>query len=91
MIAATPAISDNPAMEGVALTSLWVSAVRAVLDFVVQLGAPWIFGTDEPEGLLEPLGWEVPATDFAVIGHQFGRWPFPLIPRVTPGVRRVFW
>jgi O-methyltransferase involved in polyketide biosynthesis len=38
------------------------------------------------EGLLQ----DVRATDFAVIGHEFGRWSFPVVPRGTPGVPHSF-
>jgi methyltransferase (TIGR00027 family) len=64
--------------------------VKYLVDFVAKLGAPWTFGTDEPEALLEPLGWEVHAADHAAIGQRFGRWPFPAVPRGTPGVPHSF-
>jgi methyltransferase (TIGR00027 family) len=60
------------------------------LEFVASLGAPWQFATNEPEQLLEPLGWDVTVTDHAVIGHAHGRWPFPVFPRGTPGVPQSF-
>jgi hypothetical protein len=61
-----------------------------MLEFVAGLGAPWTFGTDEPEALLEPLGWEVQAMDHGAIGQRFGRWPFPVFPRGTPGMPHSF-
>ena len=64
--------------------------VRYLVDFVAGLGAPWHFGSDEPESLLAPLGWDVEVTEVGVIGHRLGRWPFPLIPRGTPGVPQSF-
>jgi methyltransferase (TIGR00027 family) len=48
------------------------------------------FGSDEPETLLTPLGWSVHAHLIAAIGHQLGRWPFPLHPRGTPGMPESF-
>src|SRR5262245_32866391 len=60
------------------------------LEFVASLGAPWQFGCDEPETLLEPLGWDVSVTDHGVIGQAHGRWPFPVLPRGTPGVPQSF-
>jgi methyltransferase (TIGR00027 family) len=63
---------------------------KHLIDFVAGLGAPWIFGSDEPEALLEPLGWRVEATEFGVIGLKFQRWPFPVPPRGTPGVPHSF-
>ena len=50
------------------------------LEFVASLGAPWLFSTDAPEALLEPLGWDVDVVDSGVIGNQYGRWPFPRVP-----------
>jgi methyltransferase (TIGR00027 family) len=64
--------------------------LRPMVDFVRNLGAPWIFGTDAPEALLEPLGWEVTAHDLAIFAAEAGRWPWPVIPRSVPGVPRSF-
>lgn len=60
------------------------------LAFVASLGAPWQFACDEPETLLAPLGWDVSVTDHGVIGLAHGRWPFPVLPRGTPGVPQSF-
>jgi len=64
--------------------------VQPMMDFVASLGAPWLFGDDAPEGLLEPLGWDVRASLIAAVADSFGRWPFPVIPRGTPGVPQSF-
>jgi len=69
------------------LESPWM---KHLLDFVAQLGAPWTFGTDAPEALLDPLRWDARATDFTVVGHRLGRWPLPAAPRGTPGVPQSF-
>ena len=60
--------------------------LKGRLDFVASLGAPWCFGTDDPESLLAPLGWDVHAHGLATVGHRYGRWPFPIAPRGTPVV-----
>lgn len=52
--------------------------LRPMVDFVAGLGAPWKFGTDEPEALLAPLGWEVTAHDLATVATALGRWPYPV-------------
>ncbi|WP_223765716.1 SAM-dependent methyltransferase [Corallococcus sp. AS-1-6] len=44
------------------------------------------FGTDEPEALLQPIGWAPHVYTTAAVGKQLGRWPFPVAPRGTPGV-----
>jgi len=71
-------------------TMLWMPQLQPLHDFVRELGAPWKFGTDEPEDLLEPLGWEVTAYDLATVSTEVGRWAWPAIPRGVPGVPRSF-
>lgn len=71
-------------------TMLLMPQLEPLLDFVHGLGAPWLFGTDDPEQLLEPLGWEVTTHDLAAFAVEAGRWPFPVIPRWIPGVPRSF-
>jgi methyltransferase (TIGR00027 family) len=64
--------------------------VKPMLDNVARLGAPWTFGTDEPESLLAPLAWDVSVHETAIVGNQFGRWPYPAVPRGTPGMPQSF-
>ncbi len=71
-------------------TLLEVPQLRPMLEFVEKLGAPWRFGTDEPEALLEPLGWKVTAHDLGTFAAEVGRWPWPVVPRSVPGVPRSF-
>ena len=71
-------------------TMLLMPQLEPLLDYVRGLGAPWLFGTDDPEQLLEPLGWDVRSDDLAVFAVELGRWPFPVIPRWIPGVPRSF-
>jgi methyltransferase (TIGR00027 family) len=71
-------------------TLLEMLQLRPMLDFVGGLGAPWTFGTDEPEALLEPLGWKVAAHDLGTFAAEVGRWPWPVIPRSVPGLPRSF-
>jgi methyltransferase (TIGR00027 family) len=54
-----------------------------------QMGAPWLFGTDEPETLLPP-SWESHVKEFSTVGNELGRWPFPPVARGTPGVPQSF-
>lgn len=44
-------------------------------------GAPWRWGTDRPEDLLAPHGWQVRAVPPGGCGANFGRWPWPVPPR----------
>lgn len=48
--------------------------------FAANLGAPWMFGVNEPDSLLGPHGWDTIAHDLGHVGTKLGRWPFPLAP-----------
>lgn len=71
-------------------TMLEMPQLRPVLEFVTSLGAPWKFGTDDPEALFAELGWTVWAHDLATFAAEVGRWPWPVVPRSVPGVPRSF-
>jgi methyltransferase (TIGR00027 family) len=64
--------------------------LQATLAYMRDLGAPWIFGSDQPLALIEPRGWDGVSTDPAVIGNAWGRWPFPAAPAHVPGVPRGY-
>ena len=64
-----------------ALLSSPIMAARVA--FVRELGAPWIFGVDDPKTLL-PSTWSSTVEDFADVGARLGRWPFPPIPKDAP-------
>jgi methyltransferase (TIGR00027 family) len=64
---------------------------RGFLRALEEDGAPWRFGTDEPEGFLGECGWTVsdvkqPGDD----GAEYGRWPYTALPRHIPNVPRSF-
>jgi methyltransferase (TIGR00027 family) len=65
-------------------------AMKARLAMTEKLGAPWRYGTDEPEDLLQPLGWSVRVESHGEVGTRLGRWPFPVPPRGTPGALQSF-
>jgi methyltransferase (TIGR00027 family) len=70
------------------LESPWMTAPR---EFAASLGAPWAYGSDEPESLLGRHGWDTAACrDFSEIGVELGRWPFPVAPRHVKGVPHTF-
>jgi len=46
-----------------------------MLAMMRQLGAPWLFGTDEPHTLLP--AWHASITDPAALGRAWNRWPAP--------------
>ncbi|GAB3872795.1 hypothetical protein GCM10029964_011830 [Kibdelosporangium lantanae] len=46
----------------------------------------WRYGTDDPQGLLEPLGWKTDVKTISEVGRELGRWEYPVVPRGVPGV-----
>jgi methyltransferase (TIGR00027 family) len=84
------AIGSTLLIDLIGKTMLEMPQLRPMLDFVAKLGAPWRFGTDEPEALLEPLGWQVTAHDLGTFASEVGRWLWPVVPRSVPGVPRSF-
>jgi methyltransferase (TIGR00027 family) len=65
-------------------------SMKPTVDFMAAQGSPWRFGTDTPEALFTPLGWEVEAETMSEVGTRLGRWPFPNAPRGAPGVPHSF-
>lgn len=56
------------------------SFMLPALTFAASLGAPWIFGTNDPCSLLGPHGWDTTAHELGDVGTKLGRWPFPVPP-----------
>ena len=64
--------------------------LAAVREQMARNGAPWLFGTDSPEQLCEPLGWSAAVTDVAEPGNKWNRWFAPAVPLDVPGVPRGY-
>lgn len=64
--------------------------LTAVREQMARNGAPWLFGTDAPERLCEPLGWSAVVTDVAEPGNKWNRWFAPAVPLDVPGVPRGY-
>lgn len=64
--------------------------LAAVREQMARNGAPWLFGTDSPEQLCEPLGWSAVVTDIAEPGNKWNRWFAPAVPLDVPGVPRGY-
>jgi methyltransferase (TIGR00027 family) len=58
------------------------------LNFLAGLGAPWNFGTNDPEQFMKNLGWTAVMTQPGEYAPE--RWPFPTAPRNVPNVPRSF-
>ena len=69
------------------LASPWM---RPALAALTAAGTPWRFGTDRPEDLLVPRGWQPTVALMADVAAALGRWPFPRMPRDTPGAPQSF-
>jgi methyltransferase (TIGR00027 family) len=81
--------SGSVALYDVVGESLLRSPVMAsTLHMMRELGAPWIFGSDEPAALLP--AWRARVTEPAIVGNELKRWPFPVAPTNVPGVPRGY-
>jgi O-methyltransferase involved in polyketide biosynthesis len=69
------------------LASPWM---RPYLAKLADAGMAWRFGTERPEELLVPRGWRPTVSLMADVATGLGRWPFPQMPRDTPGVPQSF-
>jgi len=67
--------------------SPWTVSYRQALE---RIGAPWRFGTDEPEALLASAGWDAVVVRPGEPAASFGRWPYPVPPRGVPGIPSFF-
>lgn len=69
------------------LESVWT---RAHLETMASAGAPWRFGTDQPEEFFGERGWQAAVVRPGTEGASFGRWPYMVLPRGTPGIPDTF-
>ncbi len=63
---------------------------RPMLDLFAERDMTWQFGTDQPEDLLTERGWQPDVTLISAAGTRLGRWPYPHVPRGTPGIGQGF-
>ncbi|RDG37821.1 class I SAM-dependent methyltransferase [Streptomyces corynorhini] len=89
-IAAFSAPGSAVAADLVNSVALTLPHMKPLLDVFADWGAPWVFGVDEPEELLDACGYAVRAIQPGEEGAHFDRWPDPVPPREETGVRRVF-
>jgi methyltransferase (TIGR00027 family) len=74
-------------MNQAMLTSPWR---RDWQEEMRRLGVPQRSAMDEPEAVLGPRGWRVRAVQPGEETANFGRWPYPVVPRSQPDVPRSF-
>ena len=64
--------------------------LQNTIEFMQKLGAPWVFGSDDPAALIEDRGWAATVTDMAVPGNKWKRWAHPPIPAEVPNAPRGY-
>lgn len=69
-------------------TLLEAPYMKNQLQFLEEMGAPWKFGTNEPEKFMENFKWHAVVKQTGEIVPA--RWPFPVAPRNVPNVPRGF-
>ena len=63
------------------ITRLWVESLK-------EEGIPWLSAMDEPEVVLAKYGWNATVIQPGEEGANFGRWPYPVVPRSVPNFPR---
>jgi methyltransferase (TIGR00027 family) len=64
--------------------------MRPLLRAFARRGASGHFGVNYPEALLAEYGWTAEATQPGEWSANYGRWPYPVAHRRTPGIPRIF-
>ena len=69
------------------LTSPWT---RQWVESLANAGIPWIGTMDDPEAELAARGWQAQLSQPGEAEANYGRWPYPVIPRTLPEMPR-YW
>jgi methyltransferase (TIGR00027 family) len=69
------------------LTSPWMTDA---LSAMATMGTPWRSAADDPEALLASHGWRAEVREPGEPEVSRHRWPYPVMPRIVPGVPRSF-
>lgn len=67
------------------LTSPWT---RQLVETLADSGVPWIGTMDDPETFLATRGWKATLTLAGEGEANYGRWRYPVIPRMIPDMPR---
>ena len=70
------------------LTSPWI---HQRVKSLAKSGTPWIGTMDDPETDLSMRGWQTTLTQPGEEQAYYGRWPYPVIPRMLPDMPRRWW
>lgn len=63
---------------------------RPWIELQAGAGAPWLGTMDDPAAALTPRGWRATAVQPGEPGAEYGRWPFPVLPRDVPELPRTW-
>lgn len=81
-------VKDVMLFDILSRTLLEAPYMKKQLQFLENMGAPWRFGTDEPEKFMEAFHWNAVVMQTGEVSPT--RWPFPVAPRNIPNVPRGF-
>jgi methyltransferase (TIGR00027 family) len=81
-------VKDVMLFDILSRTLLEAPYMKRQLQFLENMGAPWRFGTDEPEKFMEGFHWNAVVKQTGEVSPT--RWPFPVAPRNIPNVPRGF-
>jgi methyltransferase (TIGR00027 family) len=81
--------SDIMLFDILSRTLLEVPHMKAQLQFLESMGAPWRFGTNEPEKFMQNFNWKVELSQAGEVAPS--RWPFPTVPLNIPNVPRGYY
>ena len=93
LLGAVGALAVSGSRLGVDLVSedlLASPGMWPLLGAFARLGLAGRFGANDPEALFAEHGWQAEATQPGEAGANYGRWPYPVVPRGLPGVPRMF-
>lgn len=63
---------------------------KAYMKKLADVGAPWHFAIPNPDIFFAHHGWQAKVSMPGEPDANFGRWPFPAMPRSMPGIPRSF-
>jgi methyltransferase (TIGR00027 family) len=69
------------------ITSTFTAAYMKKL---ADVGCPWKWAVDDPDQFLAEYGWQGKAVVPGEPEASYKRWPFPAMPRTTPGIPRAY-
>jgi methyltransferase (TIGR00027 family) len=78
-------------LDGVNTEMLVSTQTARYMKMLEDAACPWKFGMDDPERLLAAHGWHATVVLPGEPDANYGRWPYPVVPRTTPHTPRGFY